>query len=440
MNNVLIGLTTYNKYCFTYLCLKYLEKNTPRLKDGTARLILLDNNSTDGTLENIKRDFPWVKDFIVPDRDCIPYQLNLFINQLKENEDFVMVPQDVCVGPNWLELLQEDTYKNENTIMGSPYFNCDLAYDDIINTDWANEYFKKYNYIRTISDPAELESQLNSLYMGDYESFVLDFQERNKNEPPLDNAVSHIWLFKNKLFTKDRYRFNDIDFPRYYGAWEFDIKCTLNNMGYYNIASSRAYVHHWISISNQESNINLSEKQKIIRRNNLKLFQIWEVKPEEVYFMDGPRPKNIPNWKTPYYKFKKREVELSEEEAAKQPGTAFMVFCGLKPGENYFNQILVGSVLTDGKRNSLVTAIIDNRDVQRKHFWDNSSILVAGLKNRTLVLDLGDNEGPYDYELSEQEFIEDDWSVIHYWRKEEEKLNEYWCKKHSSKHGGMCYN
>ncbi len=422
MNNVLIGLTSYNKYQFTYLCLKYLEKNTPRLKDGTARLILLDNNSTDYTQDKVLKDFPWIEKLIIPEIDCIPHQLNLFVKELKDNEDFVMCPQDVCVGPNWLEFLQEDVYSNENIIMGSPYMPLDLAWDDVINDLWNSQYLKEYYNIRNMTTPEELEVQLNSLYLGGFDDFCLDFQERNEEGGLLDNALTHLILFKNKLFTKDNYRFPEKEFPRYFGGWEFSLKAEMNNFGYYNISSSQSFAHHWLSISNQESNIPLNEKQKIVRSNNLKLLGMWEAIPESVYFFDSPRPENISNWKTPYYRFKK--INLEEEEASKQPGTSFMCFCGLKPGENYFNQIRPGSVLTDGKRDYFVNSVVEERDITREGSWFyRDTFLVPGLTRKKLVLDSRDGEG---LELTENEFLYEGWSVVYYWREEEKKLNDYW--------------
>lgn len=406
MEKILIGICTFNNYHFTHICLKSLERNTPSLFFGKTRLRIIDNNSTDGTIENILRDFPWIyKDnFIESKRDCIPAQWNQFVDILLLGEHFLMAPNDIVFGPNWLELLYEDTFKNENVICGSPYINNDLYYDNVINQEFADNYNRIYPEIRSVKTSGDLSFFLGMLYDGDFDQFCLDFQERNKNEPPIDNSLTHVLLFKNKLFSEYNYRFNDIDYPDLFGSHEFQMIVDFNNLGLFRISSSRSYCHHFISVSNHLSNIPMSEKQKIIRKNNLKLLGKWKVIPESAYFMEGPRPKNIPNWKTPYYKFEKREPELSEEEAAKQPGTSFMVFCGLKPGENYFNQIQLGSIL--GLDNKLFEVIDRGQD----------ELFIKNKQDQVFSIWPG-------------EFLEDKWSVVYYFRAEEKELNKYWSER-----------
>lgn len=404
-NSTLLGLTCYNHYAFTYLALKYIEKYTPELKTGDARLIVIDNNSIDETKNRILIDFPWIEKFIVSDRDCIPYQQNQFLELLKENEDYCLLPNDICVGPNWLKLLKEDTYRHDNIIFGSPYMNCDLQYDKKINLDWSNNYFKIYNEIREAKSAEDLEFYLNNLYEGDFEEFCLNFQERNINEPPIDGGLTHIMLFKSKLFKEYKFKFNDLDYPKYFGSWEFDLKVELNNMGFYSIASSRAYVNHWISISNKDSDINLSDKQKEIRKNNLKLFKKWEWIPGLTYFSSFPEPSNISNWRTPYHKWKKRELEISDEEAARIPGIKFMNFEGLNPGANYFNQIQSGSILRkDGK----------SYKVDRISTIDEETEGICAFNERILILSDGTK-------LCEKKFLEEKWHIDYYYRREEEE-------------------
>lgn len=349
MNNVLIGMATYNHYDFTYLALESLYKNTPRLQDGTARLVIIDNNSSDGTPSRILSDFPWIYSIVHADKDCISYQWNMFLKFLKDDEDFCMVPNDVVFGPNWLELLQEDTYRYDDVICGSPYMPVDLAYDKYINESWANKYKVNYELIRQSRSVEELRGWMLSLYGKDFNQFCLEFQERNKEEPPIDCAVTHVLLFKNKLFKEHNFTFSE-EYCPYYGSHEFDTVARLNNLGYFRIASSRSYVHHWISISNRTSDVPLNEKQKQIDRNNLTLLKKWSPIPGSQTFLKGPRPSALPNFRMPYYKFKLNDPYLSDEEARKVPGIKFMSFEGLTPGINYLGQIQPGSIIRmDGR-------------------------------------------------------------------------------------------
>ncbi len=401
MNKILIGLCTYNHYDFTYLCLKSLERNTPWLKTGQARLAIIDNNSTDGTVENIKRDFPWIKLIVLASKDCITFQWNMFVDDLDSDEDFCMIPNDIVVGPNWLELLQEDTYKYDNVICGSPYMPVDLQYDKEVNEEFANFYNQIYPDIRNAKSAEELEGFLGDIYEGSFDEFCLDFQERNKNEPPIDSCITHVMLFKSKLFKDHNFRFDEHYCP-YYGSHEFDTNARLNNLGYFRIASSRSYVHHWISISNQTATGSLSEKQKAIQENNIKLLQRWKPLPGTETYLNKPMPSKIPNWRTPYYKFKLRDPEISYDEAIKVPGIKFMSFEGLNPGKDYFDYIQPGSIVRK-----------DSKSYYVHSRTDKNTLLINIRKDEYLG-------GISVFELHKNQFLSDKWHVDYYWRKEEE--------------------
>lgn len=388
-------MATYNHYNFTYLALESLYRNTPMLRDGRARLLIIDNNSTDDTPARILKDFPWVATVINSDYDCISTQWNTFLKLLKEDEDFCMIPNDVVFGPNWLELLQEDTYKYDEVIFGSPYMPVDLRYDAVVNDSWTDKYNDIYQSVRGTHDTDGLKSILNNLY-GDFDSFCLDFQKRNENEPPIDCGLTHIMFFKNKLFKEHGFTFCE-EYCPYYGSMEFDMKAELNNMGYYSISSSRSYVHHWISISNQDSNVPLNEKRRKIQENNIHLLQKWDWVYKATTFLNKPMPSSIPNHRTPYHKFKKRDNLLSPEEAMRKPGIKFINFEGLQPGKNYFDQIAPGSLVRKDK-----------------------TYKVIGRYQRDLVLDTG-------RVVTNKEFTEEKWHIDYYYRREEDA---YWGDGH----------
>ncbi len=405
MNSVLIGLTTYNNYKYTYLALKQIEKNTPSLFNGKSRLIIIDNNSIDGTVDNIKRDFPWIKEIIISEKDCISYQWNQFVDLLKENEDFLIIANDLCVGPNWLELLQEDTYRYPEVIVGSPYMPCDLQYDEIINHEFSENFKVLRNDIIKASTSEELELFLNNLYDGDFDQFCIDFAERNKNQPPIDQCITHLMLFKNELFTKYDFRFDEGYCP-VYGSMEYQMIADMNNLGLFRIASSRCYVHHFISASATTStNMPQTEKQKAINKNNLRLLKTLAPIPDSITYLDRPMPSRILNWRSSYYKFKK--VDLSDEEARKVPGSRFMTFAGLAPGENYFSQLKSGSVLIKDSKMFIV------------EMW------LGGAGGEGVCISCKSKEKETIY-LSEDKFLDEQWSILYYWREEEKEQNQYW--------------
>lgn len=395
VKNTLIGMVTFNQYSFTYLALESLYKNTPGLRNGTAKLIVIDNNSKDSTVENIKRDFPWVKQIIVSDKDCMPYQWNQFVDLLKDDEDFCMVPNDVVFGPNWLELLQEDTYRYDNVICGSPYMPVDLAYDSVINEEWSNRYMEFYGDIRNCDNIANLQNYLDILY-GDFDEFCLDFQRRNNQEPPIDYSLTHILLFKNKLFKEHNFRFCE-EYCPYYGSHEFDMMVELNNLNYFRISSSRSYVHHWISITNRPEKAE-NERRNQINKNNLHLLAKWDLIKGSVSHSDFPMPSTIRNHRSNYYKWQKRTHLLPDEQAKKVPGIKFMCFEGIVPGKDYFSQIQPGSIISrEGK-----------------------SYKVYSKTGNVLELEENVHRMVQSLSVNEKEFKEEGWSISYYFRQEEE--------------------
>lgn len=400
MNNTLIGLVTYNNLAFTKMTIKSLMVNTLSLTTSQSRLVVIDNGSTDGTVEWLQMAYPWVK-VITDTKDCITYQWNQFLELREPGEDFLMIPNDVAFGhPEWLENLAEDTYKNSEVIVGSPYMNCDLAYDEVIDQYWNEKYKRAYPRIRGIKDYRKLTEELQNLYDGNFPGFCADFAKRNAKEPPIDFCLTHVMLFKAKLFDDHNFKFSE-EYCPYYGSHEFDTRARLNNMGYYSISSSRSYVHHWVSISNNLSKGDMNEKEKAIDKNNVHLLQKWEPIVDSVTYLGGSRPSRCPNWQSPYFRFRERKELLSEEEARKVPGIRFLNFQGLVPGQNYFHEIQPGSVISYASTAAYI------------HARSSDTLFCKGKDGLNF---------PIDYD----DWVDNKWAILHWYRPEETEQNQYW--------------
>lgn len=336
----LLGLTTYNHYSFTFLCLKYIEKYTDLKK---SRLIVVDNGSTDGTQEQIQKDFPWVEKVIQNDENSQPKAFNILIGECKEDEDHVYLPNDIVVGPKWLELLQEDAYKYEKAGITSPYIPFDLCYDDVVNKEFTDRYMREY-YPRLRDDPSVegLENTLQEIYNGSFEDFCTDFQKRNAEEPPLDESLTHVMYYKNWVFEKVGL-YDEAHKP--FGNEDRDYFIRLNNEDIWRTCSSRSYCHHWLSITQRQRFGDWQELQDKSYKSSIRLMQKWEYIPMSEEYREIPMHKNIRNWETPHPKFKLREPMLDFETARKIDGINYMLFKGLRVGENYYKDITVGSVV-----------------------------------------------------------------------------------------------
>ncbi len=339
-NKTLIGISTFNNYQYTKLALESIGRYTDLTKH---RVIVIDNMSTDETRDNLLKDFPFVSKIVDLEYDCIATMWNMFIDMLEPEEMFCMVPNDIIVGESWLEYLIEDLNKfNDKFICISPYMPVDNQYDDVINQGFAERYLTEYRgKLNNKTSYETLHQYIKELYI-DWEQFSLSFSERNKNENCLDCSNTHIVLYRNELFTKYNFRFDERYCP-YWGSLEHDTNCQLNNLGLFRLTSSRTYVHHFISVTHRSFE---SDKQKQIYKNTIKLLQKWEWIPGSTVFANIPAPSNIPNWRTPYHKFKLRETELSFEEAKKVPGTKYMSFQALEPGHSYYEQVQPSSIIS----------------------------------------------------------------------------------------------
>lgn len=403
MKNRLFFFTTFNHVNFTKVCLESFALYT-NFREGD-KVVIFDNRSTDGTQEFIKEKYPEYELVILtPEQDCLPLIWNMAIDRLEENTDLVLLPNDVVVSPGWDGILEEDLYSApEKVQLVSPYMNCDLEYDDKVNEQWSNEYYKFYENLRNDPTYEELNAYLNQLHDGNHEEFCENFIERNKNEPPIDSSLTHVIYFKGDLFKKYKLRFDETLKP--FGGHEFLFHCEMNNLDLFRIGSSRTYVFHWMSITDREVfKDGDSEKRKLVYRNCMKPIQKYKPIPSSATFLGGPKPKNIPNWRTPYYKFELRNPELTFEEAIKIPGIKYMNYEGLHPGHNYFNQIQVGSIVRE-KGNS---AKVVGRDL-------NNDLLISLFKN-----DLPPNT-PNCFNLSEKWFLKRNFHIDHYWREEEDR-------------------
>lgn len=114
---VSILIVNYNGKNFLSPCFTSLQKlNYPQEK---LEVLLVDNNSTDGSVEFVRKKFPWVR-IIEMDRN---YGLMPAINrsvQYTKGDVFVILNNDTVVDENWLAELVRGAYSNEKVgICGS---------------------------------------------------------------------------------------------------------------------------------------------------------------------------------------------------------------------------------------------------------------------------------------------------------------------------------
>ena len=102
-----IIIVTFNGLNYTKKCVESIEKNT---KNVNYRIIFVDNNSTDGTLEFLKK---------VPNSILISNDENFgFVNAMNQGFDkvsakyVVWLNNDTIVSPSWLKFLLQHLENN----------------------------------------------------------------------------------------------------------------------------------------------------------------------------------------------------------------------------------------------------------------------------------------------------------------------------------------
>ena len=102
LNNTSIIILTYNNLNYTKECLDSIKKYT---KEGTYEIIIVDNNSTDGTVEYLKSQ-PDLKVIYNKENMGFPKGCNQGISLASNSNDILLLNNDTIVTNNWLDNLK----------------------------------------------------------------------------------------------------------------------------------------------------------------------------------------------------------------------------------------------------------------------------------------------------------------------------------------------
>lgn len=106
--NTSIVILTYNNLEYNKLCLESIRKYAER---GTYEIIVVDNHSTDGTVEWLKTQKN-LKLILNDENLGFPKGCNQGIEAAKKDNDILLLNNDVVVTPNWLKNLKKCLYSS----------------------------------------------------------------------------------------------------------------------------------------------------------------------------------------------------------------------------------------------------------------------------------------------------------------------------------------
>lgn len=150
-----IIILTYNNLDYNKICIESIKKYT---KKGTYEIIVVDNHSTDGTVEWLKTQ----EDLIViynKQNLGFPKGCNQGI-EIAKGDEILLLNNDTIVTPRWLENLRECLYSSDDIGAVGPVTNSCPNYQTIptnyTNVEEMLQFTESYN----ISNPEQWEEKL----------------------------------------------------------------------------------------------------------------------------------------------------------------------------------------------------------------------------------------------------------------------------------------
>ena len=227
--NITIMTRVYNNLEITKSCIESIKKHTA---DMEYEHIVIDNNSTDGTLEYLK-SLPWIKLISNEQNNGCAKALNQGV-KAATGEYIVNVDNDVTVGPNWLKPM------------------VDLA--------------DKYSDVGIVS-PGTREGLLDF----DIESYGKEYTQRMKNITA-DECGGWCMLIKREVFDKVGL-FDEELFNMYCEDSDFFMR--MREAGYRPIRTGASFIHHKsnVTLSKMPGKVEFEKKRIAILRKKWNLTQ-----------------------------------------------------------------------------------------------------------------------------------------------------------------------
>ena len=233
-----IIILTFNKLEYTQKCIESIRKYTSK---GSYEIIVVDNNSTDGTKEwlNEQED---IKVIFNSDNLGFPIGCNQGVKIAKGSE-ILFLNNDVIVTPNWLEKMLDTLYSSSKIGAVGPITNS--AFGQEIEVDYKSE------------------DEINN--------FALRIAERNlqNNTEKKIKLVGFCLLLKRSIL--DEVGLLD-EFFSPGNCEDDDLSLRIIKAGYELVLCKNVFMHHFGSISFQSD---VEKSNNILKTNKEKFKQKW---------------------------------------------------------------------------------------------------------------------------------------------------------------------
>ncbi|ERI90855.1 glycosyltransferase, group 2 family protein [Clostridiales bacterium oral taxon 876 str. F0540] len=243
-----IVILTYNKLEYTKVCIDSIRKFT---EPGTYELIVVDNNSTDGSVEWIK-----AQNDIIPILNSenlgFPKGCNQGI-EVSTGENILLLNNDTIVTPNWLENLSTALYSSSNIGAVGAITNSCANYQAI------NVALNDFNEIIEFA----LRNNISNEKLWEERLRLIGFCLLIKKE--VINKIG----FLDEIFTPGNFEDDDYSFR-------------IRKAGYKLLLCNDTFIYHFGHTSFKEN----SGFGSLLTKNRLKFEHKWELDPYYIANID----------------------------------------------------------------------------------------------------------------------------------------------------------
>lgn len=263
---VSIIVTTWNSLEMFKLFWEYLKRYTKT----PFELIVVDNGSTDGTVEFLKNIN--VKTILNKKNVGVVKALDL-AEKLVKTKYLVSMNDDILVSPGWLEDLI-DIYESDSKIkLISPIKpGTKVKYPDTNKS--TREVWDEIK--ASVSDAKTMVAEFCK--GSSYEELVAEIKKVNGMENEYLNCppdfVAGCCILAETIFMKEIGGFSDTRFDLY-GAEDVDRSWRVGEAGYSVVKTSKVFVHHFEGFSVKQNSLNT---KRLLKKNNQRLVKKWGVK------------------------------------------------------------------------------------------------------------------------------------------------------------------
>lgn len=260
-----IIILTYNNLEYSKFCIESIRKYT---KKETYKIIVVDNNSTDGTVEWLKEQND-LKLVLNKENLGFPKGCNQGIEVAENCSDILLLNNDTIVTPNWLKNLTKCLYSSQDIgAVGAVTNSCSNYQVITANYNNINEiidFAKKNN----ISNPLKWEERLR----------LVGFCLLIKNE-----VVKKVGLL-DEIYTPGNFEDDDYSFR-------------IRKVGYRMILCKDTYIYHFGSASfgkdsNKYNNILNINREKFKNKWGFDPYYITEIKKDITELIKNDNDENI---------------------------------------------------------------------------------------------------------------------------------------------------